>query len=174
MISQAQVLSARVHAAQRDQAGAPYAGHPARVAANVQSHPAFATLEAADREDLICAAYLHDVIEDGPEFGFFYTPGDLIRMGFSLETANIVRLLTKPPGISAEELDPYYLEIAEHPGARLVKLADIADNTNYVRAARLPAELRNRLAAKYVHALDMLSLSSEEHGWLEELRHKDV
>ena len=64
--------------------------------------------------------------------------------------------------------------IAEHPLARLVKLSDIAANTNYARSARLPAEMRNRLALKYVHALDMLSLSEAEHGWLEGLRQKDV
>ncbi len=174
MIEAARALCARVHARQVDQAGAAYAQHPTRVAANVQTHPAFAALEADDQESVICAGYLHDVIEDGPEYGFDYSPEDLVEMGFSPQTAEIVQLLTKPPKVSGAELDPYYRAIAAHPLARLVKLSDIADNTNYARAARLPAELRNRLGHKYVHALDMLSLSEAEHGWLEELRHKDV
>mgnify|MGYP002655110017 CR=1 FL=1 len=172
----AQELSERVHAHQPDKGGAPYALHPARVAANVQTHPEFAQLSIDEQESLICAGYLHDVVEDGPDYGFEYTPADLIDMGFSPTTAEIVELLTKPRKNRSgpTDLDPYYRAIAAHPLARLVKLCDIADNTNYARSARLPAELRNRLATKYVHALDMLSLSEAEHGWLEGLRQAQV
>lgn len=176
MIAQALSLSALVHAEQADKSGAPYAEHPSRVAANVQTHPDFATFSPRDRDSLICAGYLHDVVEDGPQFGFNYSPADLVDMGFSAATAKIVELLSKPrnAGSGSAELDSYYRAIAEHPLARLVKLSDIADNTNSARSARVPAELGNRLALKYVHALDMLSLSEAEHGWLEGLRQKDV
>lgn len=172
MIEQARALSAHVHAEQRDKLGAPYAAHPARVARNAQSHPGFAALSADDQGAIICAGYLHDVVEDGPDFGFVITVDDLRERGFSATTAEIVGLLTKPA--ETGDLDPYYAAIAAHPLARMVKLADIADNTNAGRAAKLPTEMRNRLATKYVHALDMLSLSSEERGWLEELQQKDV
>jgi (p)ppGpp synthase/HD superfamily hydrolase len=171
VIEQARALSAEIHAPQRDKLGMPYATHPARVAANVQTHPRFSTLPPQVQSGVICAAYLHDTIEDGPDYGF--EPNYAFEQTeFPAAVFEIVTLLTKPE--QAESLDDYYNAIAAHPLARIVKLADIADNTNISRSQKLPTEIRNRLATKYVHALDVLSLSSEEHGWLEERQQRDI
>jgi len=171
MIEQARALSAEIHATQRDKLGMPYPAHPARVAANVQTHPRFSTLPPQVQSDVISAAYLHDTIEDGPTYGF--APNYAFEQAeFPEAVFQIVTLLTKPE--PADSLDGYYSAIAAHPLARMVKLADIADNTNVGRSQKLPDDMRNRLASKYVHALDVLSLSSEEHGWLEGLQQKDV
>jgi (p)ppGpp synthase/HD superfamily hydrolase len=171
MIKQARALNAEIHATQVDKLGLPYAAHPARVAANVQTHPRFSTLPPQVQSEVICAAYLHDTIEDGPDYGF--APNYAFEQAeFPAAVFEIVTLLTKPE--QAESLDDYYTAIAAHPWARMVKLADIADNTNVSRSRKLPDDVRNRLATKYVHALDVLSLSSEEHGWLIELQQKDV
>jgi (p)ppGpp synthase/HD superfamily hydrolase len=171
MIKQARALNAEIHATQRDKLGMPYVAHPARVAANVQTHPRFSTLPPHVQSEVICAAYLHDTIEDGPSQGF--APNYAFEQAeFPEAVFEIVTLLTKPE--PAGSLDGYYNAIAAHPLARMVKLADIADNTNVGRSRKLPDDVRNRLATKYVHALDVLSLSSEEHGWLEERQQKDV
>ena len=103
MIELARALSADVHAQQRDKLGLPYAAHPARVARNVQSHPAYAALPVDDQSALVCAGYLHDVVEDGPDYGFDITPENLLERGFSPTTVDIVTLVTKPA--DTEDLD---------------------------------------------------------------------
>lgn len=57
-----------------------------------------------------------------------------------------VDLLTRQPGISA--LD-YYESIRKNPVARLVKIADILDNTDTDRLKLLDAPTRSRLEKKY-------------------------
>ncbi|MFT3860791.1 hypothetical protein [Micropruina sp.] len=64
----------------------------------------------------------------------------------------IVDALTRRDG----EGDDYYRWVASTDLAVAVKRADIWDNTNPERLATLPASARNRLQAKYAHALALL------------------
>lgn len=135
----ARQIATRAHAGQTDKAGRPYIDHPRRVAARL------ADLQAQ------AAAWLHDVIEDTE-----VTAEDLRNEGVDDEVIAAVELLTRTGD------DAYYARIAEHPLAREVKLADIADNTDPARTALLDPETRQRLATKYEHARRALGALEEE------------
>ena len=55
------------------------------------------------------------------------------------------------------EGDRYYEAIRSNPIALAVKLADIGDNTDPARTARLEPDVRERLARKYAKALELLA-----------------
>jgi hypothetical protein len=57
---------------------------------------------------------------------------------------------------SGEAPDDYYARVAANPLAVKVKRADVADNADPERLARLDPALRERLTAKYDHARHML------------------
>jgi hypothetical protein len=126
-----------VHHGQTDKAGEPYIGHVLRVMGRLQ-----------DEEQRIVAA-LHDVLEDGPKRGWPITPDHLRAAGVSPEVLGAVVTITHPKG---EADEPYWVRVAANPLARAVKLADIADNTDPERLARLKPSVRDRLVEKYTKA----------------------
>jgi guanosine-3',5'-bis(diphosphate) 3'-pyrophosphohydrolase len=106
-------IAAKAHAGQLDKAGEPYILHPIRVMLAVRS----------PYERL--AAILHDVVEDtGISFE------DLADENFPPEVIEAVRALTKEPGES--RIDAARRAV-RNPIARVVKLADVADNMNMAR-----------------------------------------
>lgn len=131
----ARVLAIRAHADQTDKAGEPYIEHVARVAQAVSDDP---VAEAV--------AWLHDVAEDAPAHAAsvaLYPP----------EISEAAALLNRHAAPSAEE---YYRRIRENPVALRVKLADIADNADESRLAKLDRATANRLRRKYHGAILML------------------
>ncbi len=116
---QAASYAARVHEHQyRKDKKTPYIAHPMRVAM-VVSH-----VFGCDDEVAICAAFLHDTIEDTR------TDYDAIEKRFGVEIADCVALLTKNMLLreSKREAD-YDKRLAQGSWqARLVKLADAYDN----------------------------------------------
>ncbi len=126
------------HEGQVDKAGAAYITHPARVAVR-------AALHGPDAET---AAWLHDVVEDCG-----VSAADLTSHGFPRRIVKAVLALTKRAGESHEDA---VRRACADPVARIVKAADVADNGDPVRLARLDPELRERLAAKYAHARAVL------------------
>jgi GTP diphosphokinase / guanosine-3',5'-bis(diphosphate) 3'-diphosphatase len=114
-LEQAIEIAARAHAGQVDKAGAPYILHPLRVMLTVH-HP---------HERM--AAVLHDVVEDTP-----VTLDDLRERGFPDEVLTAIHALTKTKGearLAAANC------AALNPIARVVKLADVADNMDLSRIA---------------------------------------
>lgn len=106
-------IAARAHLGQIDKAGAPYILHPLRVMLNVNT------------SEQRMAAVLHDTVEDTD-----VTFDDLISEGFSAAVVEAVRALTKhhrEPRIEAAK------RAAANPIARVVKLADVADNMDMSR-----------------------------------------
>jgi GTP diphosphokinase / guanosine-3',5'-bis(diphosphate) 3'-diphosphatase len=106
-------VAAKAHTGQVDKAGEPYILHPLRVMLSVQS----------PHERM--AAVLHDVVEDTP-----LTFDALVAEGFSVEVVDALRCLTKYDGekrIAAAE------RAVQNSIARVVKLADVADNMNLGR-----------------------------------------
>ncbi|QMT41249.1 HD domain-containing protein [Neisseria shayeganii] len=106
-------LAARFHAGQRDKGGAPYILHPLRVMASVSS----------EAEKIV--AVLHDIVEDTEmdEYG-------LRQHGFSDEIVEAVLALTKREKESRIDAAK---RAAANPIARVVKLADVADNMDLSR-----------------------------------------
>lgn len=95
-------------------------------------------------EDVICAALLHDIVEDIPE----YTVKTLEIM-FNKEVAQTVDLLSKKPGVDyhiADNLQEYLDKIESSVGAVLIKTSDRMHNM---------MTLKNKsLASKYAKALE--------------------
>ncbi len=127
------------HEGQVDKAGRPYIEHPRRVADRVA--------EVDGRAAAVCVAWLHDVVEDSAALTL-----DELRDDFSDAIVDAVDALTRRDG----EGDDYYRRAASNDLAVAVKRADIWDNTNPERLAALPASTRDRLQAKYAHALALL------------------
>lgn len=132
----ARSIATRAHAGQVDKAGAPYIGHPERVASQVEGDAAKAT------------AWLHDVVEDTP-----LTLADLKAEGVSGEVIEAVRLLTHDSGVPYLE---YVRRIKRNPIARAVKLADLRHNSDLSRLpAVTDADLRRK--RRYEQAIEILS-----------------
>jgi (p)ppGpp synthase/HD superfamily hydrolase len=134
-IENAIALAARAHAGQKDKSERPYVLHVLRVMLAVP-------------DDAKIAAVLHDIVEDTET-----TLEDLRALGVTAEDLEAIDLVTYK---KTESRDVYYARIRMNPRALAVKLADIADNANPERLARLDAETRARLKEKYEKARSQL------------------
>ena len=108
-------IAAAAHAGQIDKAGHPYILHPLRVMLRVST------------EHERMSAVLHDVVEDTP-----VTFEQLAREGFPQEVLLAIEALTKRPGESRLQAAE---RAAVNPIARVVKLADNAENMDLSRIA---------------------------------------
>ncbi len=115
MLDKAIALAAKVFEGKYDKGGEPYILHCLRV---------MNSLHTRDKE-LQCIAVLHDVVEDTD-----ITLNDLLKIGFSLRVVNAVDILTHLP---EDDYDTYIKRISLNEDARLVKLADLRDNSNITR-----------------------------------------
>lgn len=114
-LERAIVIAAAAHAGQVDKADQPYILHPLRVMLRV----------ATEHERM--AAVLHDVVEDTD-----VTLHALAAEGFAPEVIAAVEALTKRPGESRMQAAE---RAAANPIARVVKLADNAENMDLSRIA---------------------------------------
>ncbi len=140
----ARAIATVAHSGQVDKTGAPYIEHPARVAGFVEVDPSSKGAIAT----YVAAAWLHDVVEDTA-----VTLDDLNAAGIQGSVITAVQLLTKVPG---EPNADYYERIRDNHMARTVKLADIRDNLDPRRLAKLDDETIARLVRKYAKALEAL------------------
>lgn len=131
-LKKARLLARRAHADQVDRAGRPYRFHLARVAAAVVDDP---LAEAV--------AWLHDLIEDHPQFA-----PDLVASQPEV-VIKAVEALTRRKGVPSAA---YYAGIREVPLALRVKLADIADNCREDRLACLEPAVAAHLRERYRRA----------------------
>lgn len=140
-LQQALEFATRLHSGQVDKAGQPYIGHINRVVANVRDMDPWAP------EQVLVAAALHDVVEDCGVF-----TSDLFVEGVTPQALQLVELMSR----GDKSREEYYSAIKANPDARLIKLADIADNNNPERLALLEPEMRERLRNKYAFALEFI------------------
>jgi len=127
------------HEGQVDKVRVPYFEHCRRVS------------RALDDEDGQLVGLLHDVIEDTG-----VTEERLRELVFSdVVVVDAVVALTR---VEKEDPDDYYYRrVRANPLALRVKLADLRDNLNPARLAFIvDKETRERLKAKYAHALEAL------------------
>lgn len=161
-------LAEFAHRSQVDKAGLPYIDHPKRVLAKVQAQGALPYVQIA--------AILHDVTEDTR-----FTPDMLLALGFSEAAVNIIKLVDRDVSKAvyraftnnivlerhnrfatendyskyAEDLF-YYEQIRKNPDAKILKLADIADNMEPWRLSYFSDESRERKITKYTNARHLL------------------
>ncbi len=129
LTKKALLIAEQAHAGQyRNDGVTPYIVHPLAVAENFK-----------DDEMAICAALLHDVIEDS-----YITSDDLLKMGIPYIIVRAVVLLTKQKG---QPYINYLLNIKDDPIATKVKIKDIEHNIQTVSG---------NLKAKYELALYLL------------------
>lgn len=159
------IIAELVHAKQLDAGGQPYIGHPRRVAENAALFASGKGLNKEVIEKVVAAGWLHDVIEDSPgEPWGPVTKQDLLSWGIEVEVIEIVELLTRDPQDPNSE--SYYFRIKASPLARIVKIADIADNCNRQRRLLLDPRRVGHYEKKYNHALDLLELTDMEKAFV--------
>lgn len=131
------------HRHQMDKSGLPYAIHPLHLA------------EQMETEAEVCAALLHDTVEDGG-----CTLEDLRKAGMPNEVVEAVRCLTR--NRQTHYLD-YIVELRGNPIARRVKLADLAHNSDLDRLDNVTGQDRRRVL-KYRMAQAILADDHYDEG----------
>lgn len=163
------------HHGQTDMANKPYIAHCGRVARNVERWFCSddSRMEADWLPDLLCVAYLHDVVEDTA-----WTLNDLQRLGgFNQAVLDGVDAMTqrwfadcgdgthgKHPYMKniggqlvREPLEDYWTRVKNNPLALIVKVhGDIPDNNDPARKEYLPIDRQLKLTVKYAKALAFL------------------
>ena len=111
-VEKAKNFAQKVHAEQTDKAGVPYVGHLSRVAQGV------------DSDEAKVVAWLHDCIKDQN-----VTLEQILDL-FGEETAKAVDCLTRR---EEESYTDYLVRAKSNPISRVVKIADLLDNSNLSR-----------------------------------------
>lgn len=114
MTNRAMCLAYEAHLGQKDKSGQPYIFHPYHLAEQMKD------------EVSVCAALLHDVVEDTS------VTLEELREQFPEEVTEAVRLLTHEEGTDYFD---YIRAVRQNPVAKAVKLADIAHNSDETRFA---------------------------------------
>ena len=131
-------IAFEAHKEQKDKSGMPYIFHPIHVAEQVQG------------ETAVCAALLHDVVEDSD-----MTFETLAAAGISDRVIAVLKLLTHSPG---EGYRAYVKRIKESGNtvAIQVKLADLRHNSDLTRYSESFDEKMWNLYNRYVDAIAIL------------------
>ena len=156
MVRLADSIADKAHEGQTDRNGWPYISHPRRVALGARklacelaaaTHPDTSLEELKAEVQIV--ALLHDTVEDtGVSLAY-------LARYFSARIVDAIDALTRRPG---ESYEAYLGRVRVNDLARLVKLADIADNTDPRRLALLPEPTRSTLMIKYEYSLKLLHL----------------
>jgi len=124
------------HKDQVDKSGLPYVFHPFHLA------------EQMETEHEVCAALLHDVMEDTDT-----SAEDLVAAGIPREYVDTCLMLRHFPNVPYMD---YVAELAHNPVARRVKIADLNHNSDLSRLNREPTEKDLQRVEKYRKALTFL------------------
>lgn len=137
-------LAYRAHHGQMDLGGVPYVFHPYHLAEQMQT------------EETVCAALLHDVLEDT-----LLTANDLEREGFSPAIVQAVVHLTHEKQVPYEE---YVRQLAADPIARAVKMADLRHNSDETRWPKEEAGTERVLSRREKYRKALAFLEQVEKG----------
>jgi (p)ppGpp synthase/HD superfamily hydrolase len=150
-LDQAIKLAIEVHEGQVDKGGNPYILHPLRVMCAVEKD--LRSGSGKHREDYLCAAVLHDVIEDYDAED--YTEEQILEkvyFGVGEQGATAIYCLTRN---DRESWKNYIQRVYENPIARFVKIHDLEDNGDLSRLKKITKEDINR-NSMYARALTYL------------------
>lgn len=129
-------IAFKAHKEQVDKTGLPYIFHPFHLA------------EQMETEETVCAALLHDVVEDTD-----MTLEELRKYGFGDAIIEALRLLTHDDNVPYMD---YVREIKKNPIAKAVKLADLRHNSDMTRLDVID-EYALKRAEKYRQAMEILN-----------------
>ncbi|MGW9117844.1 HD domain-containing protein [Streptomyces sp. NPDC055663] len=141
-LDQIEAIARDCHAHQKDVGGHPYLEHVQAVVDGVKKR--------GGSDDQIAAAWLHDTIEDNALSHEWLDSAQLPQ-----DVKDLVDAMTKRPGEGDES---YTQRILATPGARLIKEADLAHNSNPDRLALLDEPARSQLNEKYARMRRLLGL----------------
>jgi (p)ppGpp synthase/HD superfamily hydrolase len=132
-VAEAVTFALRFHGDQKRPTGAPYVEHL------LEALEVLVRGAGVTDPDILCAAVLHDVVEDTP-----CTIGG-VRAAFGDRVAELVGWVTKPEATAGADKravkEAYLKGLADAPDdAILVKLADRASNVQTLRNLRLPKQ----------------------------------
>ncbi len=144
-LAKAIALAAVAHAEQRDLEGRPYITHPLRVMQIVE--------RLGGNELAQTVAVLHDTLEDTT-----LTADDLRAAGFGDAVIEAVRAVTHAKD---EPYADYVVRIARHHVPRLVKLADLEDNSRIDRATLRAERVERDLHRVHRYLLSYKFLTGE-------------
>ncbi|MBA1200535.1 bifunctional (p)ppGpp synthetase/guanosine-3',5'-bis(diphosphate) 3'-pyrophosphohydrolase [Pseudomonas capeferrum] len=130
-LERAIAVATKAHEGQYDKGGAAYIQHPLRVMMRVST------------PEQRIVAVLHDVLEDTPT-----TLADLARAGFNLKILAALLALSRK---REESYEDFVVRVGDDPLARIVKLADLADNSDMARIA-IPGPADMARLARYHQA----------------------
>ncbi len=145
LIRKAYAFAAEAHKDQRRQSGEPYITHPIAVARIV-------AVELELGANPVCAAFLHDVVEDTPH------PIEEIREQFGDDVAFLVKVVTKKKGNNYEaskQIDNYrqILDSVHYDvRALMVKLADRLHNMRTLSSKRPEKQMKIAGETDYFYA----------------------
>jgi len=153
-VARAVEFALRFHGDQRRPTGAPYAEHL------LEALEVLVRGAGVGDPEVLCAAVLHDVVEDTP-----CTIGD-VRLAFGDRVADMVGWVTKPePEDGADHKsakEAYLCRLADAPDdAVLVKLADRASNVQTLR--NLPSVPKQR--EYYAQTVRYIMPLAASRGW---------
>lgn len=135
-------FAARAHQGQvRKDGVTPFIAHPFRVAMTVRH------VFGVDDPQVLCAALLHDTIEDTP------VDYDDIEEGFGKDVAEMVACLTKDMRLPEPKREPEYdARLAKASWqTRLIKLADVYDNLSEADSGKVPKGKLIEKARRAIH-----------------------
>ena len=147
-------IAEAAHFGQKDKLGVDYIEHPRAVARLVEAVPSYSSLSLGEKWQAIAAALLHDVLEDTP-----IKSADLYNVGLPMEVLYIIKDLTRRPDVSSED---YYSNIFYRNTSRIVKIADLAHNSDEERLSGLDLETASRLRKKYSKAIMRMVLNDNK------------
>jgi hypothetical protein len=110
-----------------------------------------------DDLDAKLAAAFHDVVEDTA-----LSLDDLRLAGCPEPVLEAVDTLTRREG---EDYSAFIRRVSANPLARRVKAADLCDNSDEQRLAKLPPDVADRLRAKYTKAISDLGVADQIAEW---------
>jgi (p)ppGpp synthase/HD superfamily hydrolase len=151
-------LAARLHAADRRDRE-PYLNHLLRVAIRIMAY------YGVRDTDVICAALLHDSVEDHPA-ELAGGPADpaaalaVLAAEFGPRVAELVSAVTNPQYVPGRDPDEQYREhvadsLRDNPWARVIKVSDFTDNGAGLMHTTGPRV--HRLAGKYAPLVPVLA-----------------
>jgi len=155
-IEQAKLLATFIHHDQKRRDGEDYIHHCERIVTALEKklfeenelHYRYNNPFDEVEVNLICAAWLHDCIEDYPvKDRMMPNPiSQLIEEIFGMDTWNLVMVLTHH---STDSYNEYITKVFQHSTAWQIKWLDMIDNTNY----EIPEEQKTKYRDACIHLM---------------------